>query len=230
MKQADVKILTWEDLLRDELEKPYMKELKRMTLFEAQSGHEVYPPKSQIFNAFKLTPFESVKVVVVGQDPYHGKNQAHGLSFSVCKGIKIPPSLQNIYKELKDDLEVLPPNHGCLESWAKQGVLLLNATLTVRAKMPKSHYGKGWERFTDFVISLLAERKQSIVFILWGRSAYEKCERIFKPNLSRHLILTSAHPSPYSAYNGFFGSKPFSKANHYLEEKGLMPINWQIND
>lgn len=228
-KKSDQKV-TWQDLLKDELEKPYMRTLKQFTLLEEESGFEVYPPRNEIFNAFKLTSYDQVKVVIMGQDPYHGKGQAHGLSFSVAKGVKIPPSLQNIYKEIENDLGIKNETHGCLESWAKQGVLLLNATLTVRAKSPKSHYGKGWEIFTDFVVKKLFEREKPMIFMLWGKSAYEKVENVIHSNPKHHLVLTSSHPSPYSAYNGFFGCKHFSKANDFLIQKNQEPINWQIID
>lgn len=175
----------------------------------------VFPPKDYIFNALKLTPFENVKVVIVGQDPYHGVGEAHGLSFSVQKGIKIPPSLQNIYKELKDDLGIPPKDHGDLTNWAKQGVLLLNAVLTVEKDKAASHRNKGWEPLTDYIIKVLNKKEQPVVFILWGNFAKEKAK-----------LITSPHPSPFSAYSGFFGSKPFSKANDYLVKNSITPIDW----
>jgi uracil-DNA glycosylase len=184
----------------------------------------VYPPKDLIFNALKLTPFKDVKVVIVGQDPYHGEGEAHGLSFSVQKGIKIPPSLQNIYKELYDDLGITPSKYGDLTKWAKEGVLLLNAVLTVEKDKPASHRLLGWELLTDYIIKALNNRKEPIVFILWGNFAKEKKKFITNKN---HLVITSSHPSPFSAYNGFFGSKPFSKANNYLISKGIKPIDWE---
>lgn len=184
---------------------------------------EIYPPKDYIFNALKLTSFESTKVVIVGQDPYHGVGEAHGLSFSVQKGIKIPPSLQNIYKELESDLGIKPKDNGDLTGWAKQGVLLLNAVLTVEKDKAASHRNLGWEPLTDYIIKVLNTKKTSVVFILWGNFAKEKVKLITNPN---HYIITSPHPSPFSAYSGFFGSKPFSKTNAFLESKGLTSIDW----
>ena len=189
-----------------------------------QETGPVYPPENLVFNAFAHTPYDKVKVVIVGQDPYHGAGQAHGLSFSVPRGVKPPPSLKNIFLELNQDLHVPVPNHGCLEKWADQGVLLLNATLTVRAGEPKSHHDKGWERFTDAVIDILAERKDPIVFLLWGKSAQEKGQRLIG---THHAVLQAAHPSPYSA-TGFFGCRHFSKANALLQQWGKTPINWSL--
>lgn len=186
----------------------------------------IFPPKDYIYNALKLTPFEQVKVVIVGQDPYHGENQAHGLSFSVQKGVKVPPSLQNIYKELYADLGIKPREDGDLSGWAKQGVLLLNAVLTVVKDTPASHRNLGWERLTDYIIKLVNEKEEPVVFILWGNFAKEKAKLITSP---KHLILTSAHPSPFSANYGFFGSRPFSKTNAFLEKNGITPINWNLN-
>jgi uracil-DNA glycosylase len=218
----------WLNVLSDELEKPYMKELKSFLLEEKQKGFTVYPKGGDIFNAFNHTPFDKVKVVILGQDPYHGQNQAHGLSFSVQKGVTVPPSLKNMYKELADDIEGFKiPNHGDLTAWADQGVLLLNATLTVRAHEAGSHQNKGWEKFTDHVISVLSAEKSGLVFLLWGRYAQQKESLI---DTQKHHVLKAAHPSPFSAYNGFFGSKPFSKANQILIKEGLKPINWQIED
>lgn len=217
----------WHNLLKEEIAKPYIKQLKTFLERERKSGKTIYPPDPLVFNAFGHTPFEEVKVVIMGQDPYHGPGQAQGMSFSVQCGIPIPPSLQNIFKEIEDDLGIPPPNTGCLTSWAKQGVLLLNATLTVRAREPKSHYGKGWEQFTDAVIAKLAERKDPIVFILWGKSAKEKCAHFLEG--SHHAVLTAAHPSPYSAYSGFFGCRHFSQANQYLKKWGKTPIDWKIS-
>ncbi|MFA6277116.1 MAG: uracil-DNA glycosylase [Pedobacter sp.] len=218
----------WLNVLSDELEKPYMKELKSFLLEEKQKGFTVYPKGADIFNAFNHTPFDKVKVVILGQDPYHGQNQAHGLSFSVQKGIVIPPSLKNMYKELADDIEGFKiPNHGNLTAWAEQGVLLLNATLTVRAHEAGSHQNKGWEKFTDHVISVLSAEKSGLVFLLWGKYAQQKESLI---DTKKHHVLKAAHPSPFSAYNGFFGSKPFSKANQILEKEGFKPINWQIEN
>lgn len=218
---------SWLAKLQDEFDKPYMKELESFLASEVKSGAVIYPPFELIFNAFCQTPFEEVKVVIMGQDPYHGEGQAHGLSFSVPRGVAQPPSLQNIFKELKEDLGVEPPSHGCLLDWAKQGVMLLNATLTVRAGEPKSHFGRGWEVFTDRVIELLCNRKDPIVFILWGKSAAEKLEHICK-NAPHHLVLKASHPSPFSAYTGFFGCRHFSKTNEFLQKAGKKPINWAI--
>lgn len=186
----------------------------------------IYPLKENIFNALKLTPYENVKVVIVGQDPYHGEGEAHGLSFSVQKGIKIPPSLKNIYKELKDDLGILECNHGELIKWSKEGVLLLNASLTVIKDSPASHQKIGWERFTDYIIKLVNEKDTPVVFILWGNFAKAKAGLITN---KKHLILTSAHPSPFSANYGFFGSRPFSKANAFLKNNGIQPVDWDPN-
>ena len=185
----------------------------------------IYPKKENIYNALKLTPYENVKVVIVGQDPYHGENEAHGLSFSVPKGIKLPPSLKNIYKELLNDLNIVEPNCGDLTSWAKEGVLLLNSVLTVEKDKPASHAKIGWNKYTDYIIQKINEKDKSVVFILWGNFAKTKRELITNP---KHLIITSAHPSPFSARNGFFGSKPFSKTNEYLKENNIKPINWQL--
>ncbi len=221
---------SWLELLKEEFSKPYMKDLEAFLAREYASKVEVYPPFELVFNAFCHTPFDQVKVVIMGQDPYHGPGQAHGLSFSVPKGVPQPPSLQNIFKEIKDDLKIDPPNHGCLIDWAKQGVLLLNATLTVRANEAKSHYGKGWELFTDRVIQLLCSRKDPIVFILWGKSALEKFQHIEAcAATSQHLILTAVHPSPLSAYAGFLGCRHFSKTNEFLKKMGKEPINWKIS-
>ena len=185
----------------------------------------IYPKKENIYNALKLTPYENVKVVIVGQDPYHGENEAHGLSFSVQKGIKLPPSLKNIYKELLNDLKIVEPNCGDLTSWAKEGVLLLNSVLTVEKDKPASHAKIGWSKYTDYIIQKINEKENPVVFILWGNFAKTKRELITNP---KHLIITSAHPSPFSARNGFFGSKPFSKTNEFLKENNIKPINWQL--
>ena len=187
---------------------------------------EIFPPKNYVFNALKLTPYKNVKVVIMGQDPYHGVGEAHGLSFSVQDGIRKPPSLKNIFKELKDDLNIDEPESGNLTGWATQGVLLLNAVLTVIKDTPASHRNIGWERLTDYIIKVLNEKEEPIVFILWGNFAKAKKEFITNP---KHLILTSAHPSPYSANYGFFGSKPFSKTNEFLKENHIEPINWDLN-
>lgn len=185
----------------------------------------IYPKKENIYNALKLTPYENVKVVIVGQDPYHGENEAHGLSFSVQRGIKLPPSLKNIYKEISNDLNIVEPNCGDLTSWAKEGVLLLNSVLTVEKDKPASHAKIGWNKYTDYIIQKINEKEKPVVFILWGNFAKTKKELITNP---KHLIITSAHPSPFSARNGFFGSKPFSKTNEFLKENNIKPINWQL--
>lgn len=218
---------SWLELLKDQFQKNYMEDLKNFLKEEIASGHTIYPDLKLIFNAFFQTPFNNVKAVIVGQDPYHGPMQAHGLSFSVREGIAIPPSLRNIFKELKDDLGIDPPKSGSLIPWAKEGVLLLNATLTVRKHLPRSHYGKGWEIFTDRVLEVLAERRDSIVFLLWGRSAKEKCIKVLERFKNKnHLILTAAHPSFYSAAN-FFGCKHFSKTNNFLKSVNKKPIDWK---
>lgn len=223
---------SWQAVMLDELEKPYVANL---AAFVEKEYHDhpnaVFPPKDLIFNAFYQTPFDDVKVVIVGQDPYHGVGQAHGLSFSVPKGVNPPPSLQNIFKELKADVQIPMPKHGCLISWAQQGVLLLNATLTVRKGEPLSHHGKGWELFTDAVLKKLQERKDPVIFVLWGKSAQDKC-RFLKDPLSHsdHFVLTAAHPSPYSANNGFFESHHFSKINELLKQQGKTPIQWALPD
>jgi len=218
---------SWKAVLQDEFRQGYYESLTGFVVSELQDKKVVYPPPSRIFAAFDLTPFDRVKVVILGQDPYHGPNQAHGLSFSVPDRVTVPPSLMNIYKELHADLGLPIPKHGNLEHWARQGVLLLNAVLTVRHKTPASHAGKGWEKFTDRVIRELSERKQHLVFILWGKYAQEK-GKVIDPD--KHLIIQSPHPSPYSASYGFFGSKPFSKTNQYLESHGITPIDWRIPD
>lgn len=217
----------WLNVLHDEFEKDYMIKLRHFLLEEKQKGEVVYPKNGDIFNAFNKTPFDQVKVVILGQDPYHGPHQAHGLSFSVQKGVAIPRSLMNIYKELSTDIPNFKmPSHGNLEGWAKQGVLLLNATLTVRAAQAASHQKKGWEIFTDAVIQKLSDMKEGIVFILWGSYAQSKAALI---DQTKHYILKSVHPSPLSVERGFWGSKPFSKTNALLEKQGKMPINWQID-
>ena len=219
---------SWLKVLEKEFDQAYMKSLKAFLLEEGKKGYTIYPEKENIFNAFQHTPFDKVKVVLLGQDPYHGPEQAQGLSFSVKKGIKVPPSLKNIYKELNSDLgNFTVPNHGNLTEWADRGILLLNATLTVRAKEPGSHQGKGWEIFTDTVITELSKRKEGLIFLLWGKYAQNKSVLIDE---SRHTILRAAHPSPFSAYNGFFGCKHFSKTNAVLVQEGQLPIDWQISD
>ncbi|MBR2562940.1 MAG: uracil-DNA glycosylase [Eubacterium sp.] len=214
----------WEKALQGEFRKPYYRELFKRVGQEYRQ-YRVYPPADDIFNAFHFTPLPDVRVVILGQDPYHEEGQAHGLSFSVKKGIEIPPSLVNIYQELHDDLGCPIPDHGCLEKWARQGVMLLNTVLTVRAHQANSHQNIGWEEFTDAAIRILAEQKRPLVFILWGRPAQRKQNMIYR---KEHLVITSPHPSPLSAYRGFFGSRPFSKTNTYLEEHGLEPIDWCI--
>jgi uracil-DNA glycosylase len=213
---------SWKEQLEDEFQKEYFIELKRFLKLE-EKEQRVYPPKDKIFEAFNLTSFDNVQVVILGQDPYHGEGQAHGLSFSVLSGVKTPPSLRNIFKELKDDLKEEVPFSSCLDGWAKQGVLLLNATLTVRAKTPGSHQKKGWEKFTDAVIQKLSDQRENLVFVLWGSYAQNKGIVI---DTTKHLVLTSPHPSPFSAHKGFFGSKPFSKTNEYLKLKGIKEVDW----
>jgi len=217
---------SWMNVLGEEFSKPYMLELKNFLKQEKAAGHVIYPKSSEIFNAFNKTPFDKVKVVIIGQDPYPGENQAHGLSFSVQKGIAIPRSLMNIYKELKTDLPGFTmPTHGNLEKWAEQGVLLLNATLTLRAGQSASHQKKGWEKFTDEAIKKLSEEKKGIVFILWGAYAQSKIALI---DTAKHHILKSVHPSPLSVERGFWGSKPFSQTNELLVKEGKEPIDWQV--
>mgnify|MGYP006390632105 FL=1 len=213
---------SWEKVLQTEFDKPYFKDLTDFVRSEYATA-TIYPPASLIFNAFNLCPFSKVKVVIIGQDPYHGPGQAHGLCFSVNDGVQFPPSLQNIFKEIKSDLDIPIPASGNLTRWAEQGVLLLNATLTVRAHSAGSHQKKGWETFTDSVIRILAEQKENLVFILWG--AYAQKKGAFIDN-NRHLILSSAHPSPLSAYNGFFGNHHFSLTNEWLHKHGIDTINW----
>lgn len=219
----DVKIAdSWKDKLQNEFEKEYFTELTKFVKNEYQT-HTVYPKGRLIFNAFDQCGFEQLKVVIIGQDPYHGEGQANGLCFSVNDGVKMPPSLINIFKEIQSDLGNPFPNSGNLERWAKQGVLLLNATLTVRAQNPGSHQNKGWEQFTDSVIKTISEEKEGIVFLLWGAFAQKKGEMI---NGSKHKILSSAHPSPFAANRGFFGNKHFSQVNDYLQKNGQKPIAW----
>ena len=215
----------WKEILSAEFKKTYFTKIKENLLKEYKNKQKVYPPAKLMFNAFNLSPFEDTKVIILGQDPYHGKNQAHGLSFSVPIGIKPPPSLKNIFKELKNDLGIEDYNHGNLESWASQGVLLLNSALSVRAQMAGSHQHFGWHHFTDAVIQSLSKNKEKLVFMLWGRFAQSKLEYI---NYNKHLVLTASHPSPFSAYNGFFGCRHFSKTNKYLISQGFKPINWQL--
>ncbi|CDZ75368.1 Uracil-DNA glycosylase [Peptoniphilus sp. ING2-D1G] len=214
----------WDELLKDEFNKPYYQELRKM-LIEEYRDFQVFPPARDLFNAFKYTDYCDVKVLILGQDPYHNLNQAHGLAFSVKEGVKIPPSLVNIFKELNSDLNVYIPENGYLVNWAKQGIMLLNTTLSVRAHSPMSHSKIGWEIFTDRVIELLAQREEPLVFILWGNHAKSKEKLIKNP---KHLIIKGVHPSPLSANRGFFGSKPFSRANKFLEDNNIEPPNWQL--
>lgn len=213
---------SWKEVLKEEFLQPYMKELKEFLMREKQN-HTIYPRGSHIFNAFNSTPFDQVKAVILGQDPYHGPGQAHGLSFSVQQGVPLPPSLQNIFKELVSDIGCPFPKCGDLSRWAEEGVLLLNTLLTVRAGEAFSHKERGWERFTDQVIRILSRERENIVFILWGAPAGKKAALI---DSSKHHILRSPHPSPLSSYRGFFGSKPFSASNGYLVSKGISPIEW----
>lgn len=216
---------SWLTPLKPEFDAPYMASLKQFLSKERAAGKQIFPPASQWFHALDSTPLDQVKVVILGQDPYHGPGQAHGLSFSVPKGVKTPPSLKNIYKELEQDLGIAPVLHGNLEGWAKQGVLLLNAVLTVEAHQAASHQGKGWEQFTDAIIRLTNEREQPTVFILWGTYAQKKAAFV---DQSKHLVLKSVHPSPLAAHRGFFGSKPFSQTNAFLEKNGMEPIDWAL--
>lgn len=217
---------SWKEKLLEEFNKDYMQSLSEFLRSEKSKNKIIFPPGNKIFNAFNLTKFENVKVVILGQDPYHGHNQAHGLSFSVEEGIRPPPSLKNIFKELESDIGIKQPEHGNLERWCSEGVLLLNSILTVEKSKPASHANVGWEKFTDKILSILNDLKRNIVFILWGRKAQEKGHFLDK---NRHLILKSAHPSPYSANNGFLGSKPFSKTNHYLNSNNIKEIDWDLN-
>lgn len=216
----------WQELLESEMEKEYYQKI-RTFLIDEYNTHTIYPDMYDIFNALHFTSYKDTKAVILGQDPYHGPNQAYGLAFSVKPGVRIPPSLVNIYKELKDDLGCYIPNNGTLTKWAKEGVLLLNASLTVRAGEANSHSRIGWQRFTDYIIKLLNEREDPIVFILWGNNAIKKRQLITN---SKHYIITSVHPSPLSASRGFFGSMPFSKTNKFLESIGKTPIDWQIEN
>lgn len=218
---------SWKKELQGEFKKDYFKSLIRTLKQKKAAGKEVYPVGSEIFNAFKLTPFKDVKVVIIGQDPYHGPGQAHGLCFSVNKGVIIPPSLKNIYKELVTDVNFVTPSHGQLSEWAQQGVFMLNASLTVERSKPMSHAKIGWSSFTDAVIQILNERKQHLVFLLWGNFAKEKGKLI---DTKKHTVLTAAHPSPFSAYNGFFGCRHFSETNKSLATFGLQTIDWQISE
>ncbi len=215
---------SWKQILSEEFDAPYFRELKQF-LVEEKKEFTIYPPGNQIFSAFDNTPFHEVKVVILGQDPYHGPGQAHGLCFSVSKGVKPPPSLKNIFRELRDDLGIPEPVHGYLGSWARQGVLLLNATLTVRARQPGSHQNRGWEKFTDAAIVALSEKRSGLVFLLWGSYAQAKEAMI---DTRKHHVLKAPHPSPFSAARGFFGCRHFSAANKLLREQGKEEINWTI--
>lgn len=216
---------TWLSRLENEFKQPYMQDLKSFLQQEKQQGKVIFPPGKDIFNALNSTPFEQVKVVILGQDPYHGPKQAHGLSFSVQPGVKIPPSLLNIYKELQRDLGLAMPNNGYLQSWAEQGVLLLNATLTVELANAGSHQGKGWEHFTDCIVQELNSQRQGLVFMLWGSYAQKKGKIIDR---DKHCVLQSPHPSPLSAHRGFLGNGHFSQANLYLQEQGQTIIDWRV--
>ena len=217
---------SWLSVLEQEFEKDYMIDLKSFLKAEKDAGVNIYPKNADIFNALNTTPFDKVKVVILGQDPYHGAGQAHGLSFSVQRGVAVPPSLKNIYKELERDIEGFKaPNHGHLTHWAEQGVLLLNATLTVRASTPGSHQNRGWEIFTDEIIKAISQKLEHVVFLLWGKYAQTKATLI---DQKKHYVLTSAHPSPFSAHTGFLGSRPFSKTNQLLIQNNLKPIDWNL--
>ena len=219
---------SWKEVLKEEWEKPYLRDLVCFLAQERALG-PVFPEQKDVFNAFRYTPFHNTQVVIMGQDPYHGPGQAHGLSFSVSESIPLPPSLKNIFKEIEADLGIpFPPKNGCLIPWAKQGVLLLNAILTVRAHQPHSHQGKGWELFTDAVISTLCQREDPVIFVLWGKTAQEKCRHILGHSSQRHFVLNAPHPSPYSVHQGFFGCRHFSKINEILKRQGKLPIEWAI--
>jgi uracil-DNA glycosylase len=215
----------WNPVLRPEFDEPYWRELQAFVARE-RSEHTVHPPHDDVFAALHLTPYADTKVMILGQDPYHGPGQAHGLCFSVQRGVRVPPSLRNIQTELHDDLGIAPPGHGNLEAWARRGVLLLNTTLTVRAGHAGSHQGRGWERFTDRVIRAVNDKSQRVVFILWGSSARRKATLV---DVNRHAVIQSAHPSPLSAHQGFFGSRPFSRTNRALADAGLAPIDWNYD-
>lgn len=217
---------SWKNILQDEFDKPYFEKITEFVKSEILAGKTVYPPGKLIFHAFEKTPFDKLKVVILGQDPYHGAGQAHGLCFSVQRGIKPPPSLINIYKEIQNDLGIMPPNHGCLEQWAEQGVFMLNSILTVRANEATSHSKIGWATFTDAVIGKISEHKRGVVFLLWGNFARSKKSLI---DTEKHFVLEAAHPSPLAG-NAFSGCKHFSKTNALLEQQGLIPINWKLDN
>jgi uracil-DNA glycosylase len=225
MDRQPMSATDWNPVLRGEFEKPYWGPLQEFVA-EERRQHPVYPPHDEVFACLHLTPYADTRVLILGQDPYHGPKQAHGLCFSVRRGIQVPPSLRNIHEELRDDLGIEPPAHGNLEAWARQGVLLLNTTLTVRGGQAASHAGKGWETFTDRVIAAVNDKDHRVVFILWGSHARKKKALV---DAARHVVIESAHPSPLSARNGFFGSKPFSRTNAALEEVGLDPIDWRLD-
>ncbi len=214
----------WNPVLAAEFDKPYWTELQQF-VYDERSRHQVFPPHEEVFAALHLTPYSSTKVLILGQDPYHGPNQAHGLCFSVRRDVAVPPSLVNIYAELENDLGITPPDHGNLESWARQGVLLLNTSLTVRAHQAASHQGKGWETFTDQVIAAVNDKPERVVFVLWGAAARRKKALV---DTSRHAIIESSHPSPLSAHRGFLGSRPFSRANEALVAAGREPVDWSV--
>ncbi|MCB1727704.1 MAG: uracil-DNA glycosylase [Gammaproteobacteria bacterium] len=214
---------SWRSRLAPTLESPPMRQLRAFLVEQARAGKQIFPPAAKIFSALDATPFEQVQVVILGQDPYHGPGQAHGLCFSVLPGVPVPPSLANIFKELNADLGIAPPDHGCLLPWARQGVLLLNAVLTVERGRAGSHQGKGWERFTDRIVGLLNERREGLVFLLWGSYAQKKGQIVDR---HRHCVLEAPHPSPLSAHRGFFGCRHFSRANAYLASRGQAPIDW----
>ena len=216
---------TWKTALHDEFDKPYFSELKRFLAAEKDAGKIIYPPGSLIFNAFNSTPFDKVRVIILGQDPYHGAGQAHGLCFSVQHGVKPPPSLVNIYKELKENVAFEIPNHGYLQKWTEQGVFLLNAILTVEANQPASHQKHGWEEFTNATIEKLSKERNGLIFLLWGNFAQQKAALIDE---NKHTILKAAHPSPFSAHNGFFGCRHFAKVNEILKARGEAEIDWQV--
>jgi len=226
MSESNVQIEeSWKRVLAEAFEKPYFKELKHFLQAEKAMGKTIYPPGPLIFNAFNSTPFDKVRVVILGQDPYHGAGQAHGLCFSVQHGVKPPPSLVNIYKELKDDVGITIPNHGCLQPWTAQGVFLLNAILTVEANQPASHQKRGWEEFTNAAIQQLSQKREGLIFLLWGNFAQQKSALIDE---RKHTILKAPHPSPFSAHSGFFGCKHFSQTNALLVQRGQAPIDWQV--
>jgi len=230
-KTSDPFILepSWQAVLKDELQLPYVQELAAFVAQERAGTIPIYPQPELVFNALNMTPYRKVKVAIVGQDPYHGPGQAEGLCFSVPFGMPLPPSLKNIFKELKADQGIELPQHGSLSGWAEQGVLLLNATLTVRQGEPMSHHGRGWEQFTDAVFKKLCEREDPVIFVLWGKLAQDKWQHLNTNGLLRHTALAAAHPSPFSAYRGFFGCRHFSQINELLEKQGKTPIDWRLN-